>query len=225
MPTDAGFRMLVLLADDSALMRAGFRSVLDTLGTNLEVLEAGSLEEAEGVARGEPAPDLVLIDLALPGLGGAEGLKRFSARCPRLKIAATAAEPERGDMVRAFDAGAIAYLPKSLPVSQLRNILKLVFEGGSYAPADILLAQLRAPASRCAYASGRENPFARLTARQRDVLELLAQGLPNRDIARALGLSEATVKVHVNRILKALNVRNRSQAALAASRAPETERG
>lgn len=217
--------MVVLLADDSALTRAGFRSVLDGLGAGLHLVEAGSLEEAEAAARGDPVPELALIDLGLPGLDGPEGLKRFAARFSGLKIAATAAEPERGDLVRAFEAGAIAYLPKSLPMTQLKNVLRLVLEGGSYAPPDILLAQFRSSATlgipRCA---GGDSRIALLTARQKDVLDHLAQGLSNRDIARSLGLSEATVKVHVNRILKTLNLKNRSQAAIAANRFLEAER-
>ena len=212
----------VLLADDSALIRAGLRSVFEGLGSAMTMLDAASLEEAENALAAEPALGFAFMDLELPGLGGAAGLKHFAGRFPGLKIAATAAQPERGALVQAFEAGAVAYLPKSLPLAQLKNVMRLVLEGGSYAPPDMLIEQLRAQ-PRGLRPGGELTPFAALTVRQREVLHRLAQGLSNRDIAQHLGVSEATVKVHVNRILKALHVKNRSQAAITATRFLERE--
>ena len=209
--------MKILLADHNALMREGLKSILLDFDNEVEIIEATDASGASAAMSDAGGVDLALIDLDLPGLEGSAGLARLHkphATCP---IVALAEGGERADIVAAFEAGAAGFLPKTLPVEVLISALRLILVGGTYAPPEMLAtpAAISTPIGLAQLSDGAL--ASQLTPRQLDVLACLAQGKSNREIATELGLSENTVKVHVNRILKTLQVKNRSQAALTAN--------
>lgn len=207
--------MHILLADDNALMREGLKSVLLDFEPEAAVREATDANGASAAMAEPGGIELALVDLDLPGLDAAAGLARLHkahATCP---IVVLAEGGTRADIVSAFEAGAVGFLPKMLPVEVLICALRLVLAGGTYAPPEMLTATAAGSAFERQLPRG--TLAAALTPRQLDVLACLAQGRSNREIATELRLSESTVKVHVNRILKTLRVKNRSQAALTAN--------
>jgi DNA-binding NarL/FixJ family response regulator len=207
--------MNILLADHNALMREGLKSVLLDFEPEVAVREATDADGASAAMSDAGSVELALVDIDLPGLEGSTGLARLHkahATCP---IVALAESGGRADVVGAFEAGAVGFLPKTLPVEVLIGALRLILAGGTYAPPEMLTTMAVGAAFDRQLPS--DGLASELTPRQLDVLACLAQGRSNREIATELGLSESTVKVHVNRILKTLQVKNRSQAALTAN--------
>lgn len=203
--------MKVLVADDHGLFREGIRHLLADLGEAVEVLEAGNGAAALSCAAAHADIDLVLLDLNMPDMNGFAALEQFGDRFPGLPVVILSAETRRADMQRALELGALGFIPKDSTGSVMLQALRLVLAGGIYVPP-----ALAPPAPGKAGAA--DAPAARLTERQREVLALLARGETNKEIAAHLDLSEATVKMHVTAIMKALGASNRTQAVLAAER-------
>jgi len=209
----------ILIVDDHAMIREGVRLLLEEQRLDAEVVEAGSL--AEGLRRLEEHRDFdwVLLDLGLPDAGGLTALDRLRRVEAAPPIIVLSASEERGMVLECINRGAMGFVGKSSTGAAFVEALRLVFAGGIHLPPAIFG---RAPTEGVARPSG---PGARealgrlgLTPRQCEVLELLVQGLTNKHIAARLGLSEATVKSHVAASLRALNVRNRTQAVFALAR-------
>ena len=192
--------MKILQVDHQVLFREGMRHLLRELDDALELLATSSLSEALSLLAGQADIDLVLLDIATPGMGGCEGLRALHRAYPDVPLVALAGSERAGDIHEAMRAGAAAYVPKTSTSRVMLNALRLVLEGGTCAPRRRL--------------SGDEEALglARLTRRQLEVLALMAEGLPNKSIARRLFLSEATVKGHVTAILSTFGVDNRLQA-------------
>lgn len=204
--------MKILVADDHALFREGLRYVLARLGDEVEIFEARDGSEALDVVATRSDLDLVLLDLAMPGMDGFEGLRELRRRVPAVPIVILAASEDSADVRAALDAGAMGFIPKSSTSSVMLSALRLVLSGGVYLPPAFLeKSSRRGTSARSLEALG-------LTARQQDVLKLLGQGQSNKEIAQAFGLAEGTVKLHVSAILRALDVDNRTQAVIAAAR-------
>ncbi len=205
--------MKILLCDDHAVFRSGLRLVAESLDADAEVIETQDGEGALEVAAQHPDLDLVLLDLELPGIDGHEGLRRFRERLPSLPVVIVSADDDPMTIRRALDAGASGHIPKGASEREMVSALRLILEGGVYVPP----AALAAPA-RPAGASGGDGSdrAARLTSRQREVLSLMARGLTNREICGVLSIAEGTVKTHVAAILEALDVTNRTEAAVRA---------
>ena len=207
----------VLLADDQRLVRSGFRMILrDDPG--LEVVgEAGDGEEAVTLTR-ELAPDVVLMDVRMPKLDGIEATRRILAGPeprPRILVLTTFDLDEY--VFAALRAGASGFLLKDAPEEQLAAAIRVAAEGGSmFAPS-----VTRRLIERFAEVGEAPAPPAldELTARELEVLTLLAEGLSNAEIAQRLFVGEATVKTHVARVLTKLGVRDRVQAVIVAFRA------
>jgi two-component system, NarL family, nitrate/nitrite response regulator NarL len=212
--------MRVLIADDHALVRRGLHLLLSKLYPEAEVLEAGDVDGALKVAAGAPALDLVLCDLAMPGMEQLKGLHALKDRLPGVPVVILSGNANPDDIVRAIEQGARGYILKSAGDESFRHALSLVLSGEIYLPSEAFLdRQQRWVGSRAA--SGGEfpadNPLSTLTERQRDVLSLLMGGQSNKEIARNLGLLESTVKAHVKIILGKLDATNRTQAAMIAA--------
>lgn len=215
-PAAASPALRVLLADDHEMVRLALRHALAPLGEGTVWLEAGDAAEVERWAQDDP--DLALLDLHMPGSDGVPWIGRLRSRFPALPIIVVSAE-ESPALVRALiDRGVAGFIPKSDSAAVVLQAVRLVLSGGTYAPLRLLGSgdeRLRAGGE-----SGAAQGEAAhgLTQRQRDVLALLAQGLPNKLIARELDLSEGTVKVHLLAIFRALAVRNRTEAVVAAQK-------
>ncbi len=208
--------MKILLADDHDLFRAGLGMVLRELGEDTQLLQAGSLTDAIQCAEAASDLDLALLDLNMPAMNGIAGLQQFRARFPDVPVTIVSGSDEPADAQDALDAGAAGFIHKSTPPPVMLSALRLILAGGVYIPPHVfnrmVVKELApAPTERKGWANG-------LTVRQTEVLRLLADGKPNKVIARELDLSEGTVKIHLSAIFRVLDVNNRTEAVLAAQK-------
>ena len=211
----AGGTIRVLLVDDEAMVRVGLRMVL-TAEPDLEVVgEAADGEEAETLAR-ELQPDLVLMDVRMPGVDGLEGARRVLAAVPATRVVMLTTFDEDEYVEAALRAGVSGFLLKVAPPERLIDAVRTVAGGGGLLDPAVTLRVIGSfaavPASRARPASD----LAMLTEREKDVLRLIARGMSNAEIAGELFLGEATVKTHVSGVLGKLGLRDRVQAVVAA---------
>ena len=199
----------ILIVDDHPLYREGMMSALRAQMGDVEVLGADSAEDGLLVLVGNPDIDLVLIDVRLPGMDGFAALSVYGARFPTVSCMLVSGSEEPSYLKRAFEAGASGFIPKSMPVGQVTAAIRRVLEGGVYVPKDAAPAPIEGLP---------QDAVARLTLRQLEVLRLLGEGYTNKEIAKALEITERTAKAHVAAIFEALGADNRTQAVLAAQR-------
>ena len=214
--------MKILIVDDHPLIREALRHVLTALDAGTQLLEAQNFSEALLVAAGNPDLNLILLDLGLPDVEGIYALSELRKLHPGVPVVVLSASEQPATVLRAIDAGAMGFVPKTTSSNLLLNALRLVLSGGVYLPTEVLRQHQGAPetAMQLAAQASSEGKMLTpqeigLTARQADVLALMIQGKPNKLICRDLGLAEGTVKIHVTAILKKLNVSNRTQAVIA----------
>jgi len=198
----------ILIADDHALFREGMCHVLGGLTESVTLLQASECESALKHATDHPDLDLVLLDLNMPGKDGFAVLDTFSNHYPALPVVILSASNRRNHIQRALDAGALGFIPKDTTSAVMLSALRLVLSGGIYVPPAIAIAEK--PADKKS-----QHNTQYFTPRQLETLAFLAKGYSNKEIARYLGLSEATIKMHVTAIFKILGVSNRTQAVLA----------
>ena len=204
----------VLLADDHALFREGMKHILLGLDDSVEVVEAASYGEARARVQDEAKFDMALVDLAMPGLDDFAGLKHLCEEIDDVPVVVVSAMEGGNEIRKAMDCGASGYVPKTLDSNVVLSALKLVFSGGVYLPTNLLGGGDNDAGNERRGGDGGKGP---LTPRQCDVLDLMAKGYSNKEIARTLDLAEGTVKLHVTALLKALDVSNRTQAVIKAS--------
>ena len=210
----------ILLADDHALFRAGLRHLLKDFGDRLQIEEAHDYDATVKRLSELDDLDLLLLDLNMPGMTGMSAVEDLCALAPDVPIIVISVRETADDVRRAIDAGAMGYIPKSSTPEVMMSALQLVLSGGIYLPPNLLQNLPAGNGGTAEYgSSGADDQLARLTPRQRDVLQLLAQGQSNKEIADVLGLAPGTVKIHISRILRAFKVHNRTQAVIAAAAA------
>ena len=198
----------ILHADDHPLFREGIRFFLKLLDRDVTALEAGSLQAMMDKLALEWPIDLLLLDLEMPGMNLAEGFAAIRRRYPQLPIAILSGVTDANLIRTLIDGGARGFIPKLAGSEQLLDALRRILAGEIYVP-DALLVRQAAVAKEAGDA---------LTARQLDILPLLAEGMPNKQIADALGVTEGTVKQHLKDLFKRLSARNRTQAVQEARR-------
>jgi DNA-binding NarL/FixJ family response regulator len=203
-----------VIADDHALFRAGLRLLLTDACGPAEVRQAGSFPDLKALLEANSEVDLAVVDLAMPGMRGAASIRELRHTYPRLRCVVMSGSEQRQDVLDALAAGAIGYIPKSLDPEAMVAAIQQVLGGGIYAPTLLLTepVEMDEPSSTVD-----PNVMAMLTPRQYDVLRLLGKGQANKEIARALDISEGTVKIHLAAIFRVLEVRNRTEAVLKAS--------
>lgn len=204
----------VLIIEDHALVREGLLLAVRGLEEKAETLGAEDADAALRLLDAHDDIDLILLDLMLPGTSGMALLGVIRKRYPTIPVVILSALDDAETASRALRQGASGFVPKSSSTDVLLGALGQVLDGDVYLPPHMREAMAREGGGRSRSLADRYG----LTAAQMRVLELLTQGKTNRQIAEMLGVTEGTVKIHVSAIFKALNVTNRSQALLVASR-------
>lgn len=197
-----------LIADDHELFRSGLKQLLvDNLGAQ-DVREAETLDQAIEILTNEGAGDLILVDLRMPGMSGAEALAALRDGFPNAKLAVVSAWEERADIIAALSAGVHGYIPKSLSSAEIAAALRAILDGQIFAPPTLGRREPGAPSRAPAPSDGED----KLTTRQKEVLGELLKGQASKEIARTLDIAEGTVKIHLAAIYRALGVRTRAEA-------------
>lgn len=208
-----GTGISVVIVDDHGVVREGVRAYLDTQEDIVVVGEAADGETAIAMCD-EHAPDVALVDLVMPGLDGVETTRRIKAASPRTNVIILTSFEEDSQAVPAIQAGAISYLLKDVSGAALADAVRKAARSEAVLHPRVASRLVDALRNRTA----RQDPFATLSQREREVLNLLAQGLANHVIAARLTIGEKTVKSHVSNILGKLHVADRTQAAVYAWR-------
>jgi DNA-binding NarL/FixJ family response regulator len=207
-----GGPLRVMLVDDHALVRSAVRQAIDTGDVQL-VAEAGSVEDAFALAL-SVRPDILLLDIDLPGMSGIQMLEELAPRLPETRIVMLTVSDSERDMIESIARGAAGYLTKDLSPEALLRALRGTQRGELAMSRRFAARAVRhfAEAARRGR-TGTGGVIEGLSTRENDVLRMLAEGLTDREIAAALVISPRTVETHVSNVLRKLNVRNRAEAA------------
>ncbi|MBU6507718.1 MAG: response regulator transcription factor [Alphaproteobacteria bacterium] len=205
----AAFR--IVIADDHPLFRDALRLAVSQTVVDGEIAEADSFDALCARLRAAPDIDLVLLDLNMPGMNGLSGLLYLRAEFAAVPIVVVSANENPRVVRRALDLGAVGYIPKSAAATAIRDAIGALLAGGAWLPP-ALGARLPDSAGDAALVA----LLNTLTPQQSRVLMLLSEGLPNKQIAHAMQVTEATIKAHVSAILHKLGVDNRTQAVIVA---------
>ncbi|WP_374605439.1 response regulator transcription factor [Arenimonas sp.] len=203
----------ILVADDHPLFREALKGAVSRLLPGAHLVESDSADGLFASAEAHPDADLVLLDLNMPGAHGFSALVHLRAVQPQLPVIVVSAREEARVVRRALDHGAAGFIPKSSDPGTIRDAIATVLDGGHWAPPQAEHSEGLAPEEAQVAARLQE-----LTPQQFRVLGMLGSGLLNKQIAHALGVSEATVKAHMTAILRKLGASNRTQAVLMAGR-------
>jgi DNA-binding NarL/FixJ family response regulator len=214
------YRMKFLLIDDHALIREALQNVLKELMCDATILEASNCRQAQILIEQNADLEVILLDLNLPDGDGFNVLAQVREHSPNVSIVVLSANADRDNVLRALDLGAVGFIPKSGKRAVMLAALKLVLSGGVYIPPEILTREQSSRQQFRPKHHGTDplrlspSDFG-ITERQIEVLALMVQGKSNKEICRILKLAEPTVKNHVAATLKALKVKNRTEAAVA----------
>ncbi|EFL89342.1 glycerol metabolism activator [Ahrensia sp. R2A130] len=210
----------IVIVDDHPLFRGAMRQALSSgldlgMGTAgpVAILEAGNFRELQKLLSEETDIDLVLLDLAMPGVSGFSGLMTLRSEYAAIPVVIVSASDDSVTVARALDLGASGFVPKSAPMETIREAITAVMEGDVWKPADLDLAAEGDPEI-----ADLMTRLQTLTPQQSRVLSMISQGLLNKQIAYELSVSEATVKAHVSAVLSKLNVDSRTQAVIQISK-------
>jgi DNA-binding NarL/FixJ family response regulator len=201
----------IAIADDHPLMRAALASALADIATDVQFLEAANHAATLALIDASPGPDLLLMDLHMPGNDGIEGVREVRERAPHVPLAVVSADDDPAAVRAMLAIGVSGFIPKTDSPAVIASAVRLILAGGVYVPPRLVAHAGITPAANGISVPG-------LTARQVDVVRLLAHGLSNKAIARELGVTEGTIKVHLLAVFRVLDVRNRTAAVIAAQR-------
>ncbi|WP_207282411.1 response regulator transcription factor [Pseudomonas sp. FW300-N2F2] len=207
----------ILIADDHPLFREAIHNVISDGFPGSEIMETADLDSALALTAEHDDLDLILLDLNMPGMHGLNGLINLRNEAPTIPVVIVSAEQDKQVVLQAITYGAVGFITKSSPRSQMTDAIEQILNGNVYLPPDIIRTQ-KSPVGRRL----NENPafppelLQALTRKQLLVLERMTKGESNKQIAYTLDIAETTVKAHVSAILRKLNVHNRVQAILSA---------
>lgn len=208
----------ILIVDDHPLFRGALNQALTAVIDGAEVIELNSLDDLTSALNGGQLADIILLDLTMPGVQGLSGLLFLRAQFPQIPVVIVSAKEDAATIRRCIEFGASGYIPKSKPVEQIRNAIKLVLDGDVWTPPEF---------DPAAAPDQEDNDLVKrlssLTPQQLRVLMMLGEGLLNKQIAFNLNVSEATIKAHVSAILQKLGVDSRTQAVIAVNRIDPAE--
>jgi DNA-binding NarL/FixJ family response regulator len=195
-------KVRVLLAEDHTLVRAGFRALLEKVEGVQVIGEVSDGLDALRVAK-EGRPDVVLMDIAMPGMNGLEATKRMRQECPDTKVLMLSMYTNEEYLKEALRAGASGYLLKDADRTELELAIKTVCRGEPYLTAAVAKFTVDA---YCRQGEGQAGPLSRLTGRQREILQLIAEGCSTKQIAQRLDLSVKTVETHRAQLMERLEI-------------------
>jgi DNA-binding NarL/FixJ family response regulator len=201
----------ILIADDHPLFRGALRQAVTGILADCAIVEAGDFDSIRKELESNPQMDLVLLDLAMPGVQGFSGLLYLRAQHPSVPVIVVSANDDRAVIRRCLDLQASGFIPKTTDIEAIRGAIRAVLEGGIWIPADIINRPGERPDGDLV------RRLSSLTPQQIRVLMMLSQGLLNKQIAYELSVSEATIKAHVSAILQKLGVESRTQAVITAA--------
>lgn len=202
----------ILLVDDHPLFHEGLASALARLAPELQIVSAASAEEGLAVLSREPSIDLALIDLILPDDDGLDVLRTYAAAHPQVPRVLISGRDDATVIRGAREAGASGFLSKSLPAGRLIKALRDLLAGDECFLTPSLVAADGPETQK------RSTPELGLTIRQLEVLSLLGEGKPNKEIANVLGIAERTARAHITELFHVLGVSSRTQAVIRAQR-------
>ena len=208
-------KLKVLLADDHQMVREALTPFIRRIGRDVQIFQAGTLDEAVAEASRSSPLDLIILDIRMPGMHGLAGLREMRERYPGVPIVMLSGVDDPDDMAECLRLGANGFIPKTMIGAGLVSALKLVLSGERFIPSGVFFKGKSERSERIGVSdSVRHEPdaLAKFTDRQRMVLRELVEGYPNKEIAKQLGIEEITVKVHLQRIFRLLGVSNRVQA-------------
>jgi two-component system nitrate/nitrite response regulator NarL len=206
--------MKLLIVDDHPIYRKGLIALLDQMDPDTALLQANDATQALALIAENDDLDVVILDLVIPGMDGLRAIAEFGKIRPELPVIILSSSENPADVRAALANGALGYVPKSAAEHTLLAAIRIVLNGDIYVPPFVLLQAETARLAGLKIESDSDRPV--LTERQIEVLRRISAGQMNKVIAVELGLSEKTVKSHINAIFRALNVMNRSQAAAVA---------
>ena len=201
--------MNILLIDDHAMVCEALKYYLRELDSSVVVTTAGSLDEAFARPSEDIDYDLIVLDFKLPGVRGFAGYEAVAAWYPDVPVVILSGLIQQNDAFSLIEAGAAGVIPKRLGADAMIHALKLILSGEKYLP--VTLGDSTGSARPAPRIEAGEGP-GELTARQREVLALLKQGLPNKQIAARMGIQEVTVKLHLSKVFRKLGATNRTEA-------------
>ena len=205
--------MKVLITDEQSLFRDGLSLRLKEINEDITILQSSSLIDMQKILSHETDTDLVILDIDLADINTSDVINKIKNIAPNIKIVTTSTSEDTRNIKKILSLGVKGYIPKRSDSNILSGALKLILDGGTYIPPAMLNNNLD-------YSSYNNlNSFKKnLTNRQSQVLDLIAQGKSNKQIAYDMGVSEATVKLHINALLRSLKVNNRTQAVITAQK-------
>ena len=203
--------LVVLTVDDHPLIRSALREVMSLMALRVELLEASNPPEGLALLKGRPDTDLVFLDLNFAGHDGLVFIEGFRTVAPATPVLVYTMHEDPVTLRQALAYGAVGIVPKTHSAKLLQKAVELVMDGGVYVPPE--LARQLASVEKGSELRG---PVLTMSEQQRKILELLAQGFPNKAIAKRLGIASSTVKNQLTAIFDKLGVSNRTQAAIAA---------
>ncbi len=203
----------IVIADDHPLFRDALEQTIVGALVDLEIMQAGSLDNVISILEGPEEFDLILLDLKMPGVQGFSGLIFLRAQFPNIPVVVVSASEEAPVVRRIMELGASGFIPKSASMEDMQRAVKIILDGEIWVPENIDLDQDKPDED-----ADLARRMTTLTPQQMRVLMMLRDGLLNKQIAFKLEVSEATVKAHVSAILQKLNVDSRTQAVIAAAK-------
>lgn len=210
----------ILIADDHGLYRRGLRMALESAMAEVQVIEANCIDAALSQLEDSDCVDAALVDLHMNGLISLSVLKEVRDSYPGTRFVIISASDSRADILDTLDAGLHGFISKAQSDEEIVAAVTDILTGRIYVPPVLARGPIRMAGEGRERIAGERSAIERsldlqkLTPRQRDVLDLIAEGLSNKEIARRLKIAEATTKIHVAALMRALDVRNRTEAAV-----------
>lgn len=211
-------KIKVLMVDDHALFRDGMHYVLQQLADEVEVIDSGNFLDGMKQAANNPDLDLALLDLHMPGSEGVKSILAFHESNPSIPLVVVSGSDQREDIEKVMEYGAMGFISKMSSSKIMLSALRMVMDGGVYLPPQLLQqAMVSIDQGTTDKRTDRQNKNG-LTARQMQTLQLLAEGLSNKEISQRMNLAEGTVKIHTAAVYQALRVSSRLDAVSTARR-------